>query len=63
MAGAKRNYGWRAIDVMGTSRWWILAASIVDSTLTVGPEHLDAAEAVGISSWRVTDAVGTSFIW
>jgi hypothetical protein len=48
---------------MGTSRWWILATSTVDSALAVGPEHLDAADAMGISSGRVTDTVGTSSSW
>jgi hypothetical protein len=50
VANAKGNYSWRAVDAVGTSRWWILAASTVDSILTVRPEHLDAAEAMGISS-------------
>jgi hypothetical protein len=43
----------------GTSRWWILAALTVNSTLAAGPEHLDVVDAVGISSSRITDAVGT----
>jgi hypothetical protein len=51
---------WRAANVMGTSKWWILAASILDSILTAGPGQLDTADVVGISSWRVIDAMGTS---
>jgi hypothetical protein len=45
---------------VGTSKWWILAASIVDSMLVAGPGQLDATNDVGISSWRVVDAMGTS---
>jgi hypothetical protein len=57
------TYNWRVADAMGTSIWWILVASIVDSTLAVGPEHLDTTDVVGISIWRVTDIVGTSSNW
>jgi hypothetical protein len=45
---------------MGTSKWWIMATSTADSTLAVEPEHLGAVDTVGISSWRVTDTVGTA---
>jgi hypothetical protein len=62
-AGAMGTCIWRAADVVGTSRWWILAASIVDSTLAVGPEHLDAFDAVGICSWWIADAMETSSNW
>jgi hypothetical protein len=37
VVGAVGTYNWRIVDVVGTFRWWILAASIVDSTLTGGP--------------------------
>jgi hypothetical protein len=59
----KQTYNWRAVDVVGTPRWWIMTASTVDSTLTAGPEHLEAADAIMISSWRVTNVVGTSSGW
>jgi hypothetical protein len=36
-----------------------LAALTVNSTLAAGPEHLDVVDAVGISSSRITDVVGT----
>jgi hypothetical protein len=63
MADVVGTCSWRVADAMGTFRWWILAASTVDSTLTVGLEHLDAIDALGISNWRFTDAVGTSSSW
>jgi hypothetical protein len=31
--------------------------------LAAGPEHLDATDAMGISSWRITDVVETSSSW
>jgi hypothetical protein len=60
MANVVGTCNWRAANVMGTSKWWILAASILDSILTAGPGQLDTADVVGISSWRVIDAMGTS---
>jgi hypothetical protein len=51
----------RAVDAVGTfSRYWILviAASTLDSTLPVGFGAMDAADTVGTSSRRATDAVG-----
>jgi hypothetical protein len=41
MAGVVGTYNWKAIDAVETSRWWIMAASKVDSSLAVRPEHLD----------------------
>jgi hypothetical protein len=58
MAGAMGTYNWGAADTVGTSKWWILAALIVDCTIAVRPRQLDAADAMGISSWRVADAMG-----
>jgi hypothetical protein len=46
-----------------TFKWWILAASTVDYTLTARPEHLDAVDVMGISSWGVDDVMGTSSSW
>jgi hypothetical protein len=47
-----RTYNRRATDTMGTSRWWILAASTLDSTIIAGPEQLDVIDAVGTPmSW------------
>jgi hypothetical protein len=64
VASVVGTYSWRAAaNAVGTSRWWILSTSTVDSTLTVETEHLDAADAVGISSSRVADAMGTSSNW
>jgi hypothetical protein len=63
MAGAVGTYCWRAADIMGTSWWWILAASTVDSTLVIRSEHLDATDTMGISSSRVANIVGTSSNW
>jgi hypothetical protein len=54
------TYDWRVTNAVVTSRWWILDASIVESTLLVGHRQLDIVDAVGVSSWRVTDAVGKS---
>jgi hypothetical protein len=45
---------------MESSRWWILAALTLDSTLAARPGQLDVANGMGTSSWRVTNVVGTS---
>jgi hypothetical protein len=50
VAGAVETCNWRAADVVWTFIWWIMAASIVDSTLAAGPKHLDASDVVWISS-------------
>jgi hypothetical protein len=63
MTGVMGTCNWRATDALGASRWWIVPASTVDSTLIAGPKHLDAANVMGISNWRVTDAMGTSSSW
>jgi hypothetical protein len=47
VVGAVGTYNWSIVDVVGTFRWWILAASIVDSTLTGRPEHLDVIDVMG----------------
>jgi hypothetical protein len=43
-----------------TSKWWILAASTLDSSLVARHRQLDVADVVGTSSWRAANAVGTS---
>jgi hypothetical protein len=51
----------RAVDAMGTSRWWILAASAtstLDPTVTVGPGTVDIVDVVGTSNRRASGAVG-----
>jgi hypothetical protein len=55
---AMGTYNWTDTDAMGTSRWWILAAFIVDSIVAARSGQLDATDVLGISSWRVADTVG-----
>jgi hypothetical protein len=53
----------RVVDAVETSsRCWILAAatSTLDTTLTDGYGTMDAANAMGTSSRRPTDAVGNT---
>jgi hypothetical protein len=59
LASTMGTSNWRAIDVVGTS-WWILVATTMDYTLAVGPGQVDDIDVVGISSWRVVDTMGTS---
>jgi hypothetical protein len=51
----------RAVDAVGTSYWWILAAAVtstLDSTLVAKSGTMDIAAAVGTSNRRAIDAVG-----